>query len=113
MAGIKRKDAPRTSRSSGHNAAKKPKIESKLVKKSFKPSAEPDDLEESDTNEDDDFGVFSEGDNAGSSGTEDTDTDDGAVKAAKANPADEAMKTVKPNSGAIGASNCMQTICHL
>ena len=107
MAGLKRKDAPRSSKPGIDPTSKKLKVGSQPVKKSSKPSAESDDLEESDTTEDGDFGGFSEGNNAGSSGTEDTGTDDGGTKVPEVKPKDGAHGTVKPNAFTNGASNCM------
>lgn len=113
MAGLKRKDAPRSSKPRGDNAAKKLKVESKPLKKSSKPSGESDDLEGSETTDNDDFGGFSEGNNAGSSGTEDTDTDGGSTKIPKVKPANGATGTTKPDATTNGASNCMQIVCPL
>lgn len=110
MGGLKRKDVPRSSKPSGDPTAKKLKVGSQPVKKSSKPSAGSDHLEESDSTEDGDFGGFSEGDNDDNSDTEDTESDNGGTKVPKAKPATEATKTVKPNAGANGASNCMQII---
>lgn len=113
MAGLKRKDAPKSSKQRGDNAAKKLKVESKPVKKSSKPSGGSDDLGESDTTDDDDFGGFSEGNNAGSNGTEDTDTDGGSTKIPKVKPANGATGTSKADAATNGASNCVQIICPL
>ena len=109
MAGLKRKDAPKSSKPGSALTAKKLKVWSQPAKPSLKPRPEPDDLEESDTTEDDGFGGFSEDDNASSTGTEEVEMEEGGTKVPDVKAANGSIKTIKANADTNGAGNCMQT----
>ncbi len=109
MPALKRKDAPKHGISSTDLKTKKLKIEPKFVKTlpkqvpTTKPEEESDELEESDTTEDDAFGGFSENGNPGNSDTEKDDTDEDST----VQPANGVTKTPKPTASTNGVSNCM------
>lgn len=113
MAALKRKEAPKSHKASGHVKTKKPKIESISEKKSLKKTSkiqsavESNTAEEIDISESDNFGGFSEDDRTGTSiSEEEIEAGNDDTNIANSKHANGVTQAAKPTNASVAANSC-------